>query len=335
MKIKPLRASKVKDKTKRIPSGVFSFDVLTGGGLPENKITIFWGSKSSGKTTMALKIIGNYLQMFKDKEVLYVDLEDSFDKEWASRFIEDEDFDRVLLIRPLYAEEAIDAMVDILNSDEYNIGFLMIDSLANMVPIADFEKSASEDTVGMQARVINKMIRKLLPIKSAMNKEGKTLTCIFINQVRSKIGARAFTPDSTKPGGHYQDFVAHMIIRFYAVENVTKGDVTIKVKHQFKIEKAKVNNAIQGRKGAFSLVLVDHEGMEIGQTDDYNIILNSAKKFKVLERIGNKWKFNENVFTTQADVLTRMREDIKFYVELYETTMNKMITDVIPGGEND
>ncbi len=332
-KLKPIQASKFKTTVKRIPSGVFSFDVLTGGGIPVGKVTIFEGNKSSGKTTHSLRIIGNYLAEFENKKVLYVDFENSFDAEWTSRFVEDSDMDRILLIEPLYAEEGIDAIVDILNNDK-DVGMLFVDSLANMIPIADAEKSAYEDTVGAQAKVINKMFRKILPIMSSMRREDRELTVLLINQQRVKIGATAFTSGTTKPGGVYQDFIASLDIKFSYIGNVESKSVTIKTKHQFKVEKSKIARAVPYRKGEFSIVLVEHNGLSVGQSDDYTTVINSAKRCGVLERDGNKWKFGENVFKTLAEVEDAVRNDEAFYITLYEKTRDSLIDNLLVGDDD-
>ena len=312
---------------ERIPFGVFSLDALTGGGIPVGKISIFEGNKSSGKTTIALKVIGNFLRKYKNKQVLYLDLEESFDKDWASNFINKKDLDRILVINDmLYAEQIIDIVVELLKDDELDIGMILLDSVANLIPITDANKSAVDDTVGTLARVLNKFFRKVLPIKSMYKRQGRDLTLLLINQLRVKIGAAAFTSGYTKPGGAYQDFLAHLDIRFYNLGNETLEGIVVRTKHQFRIEKSKLKNAVQQMKGEFKLVLVDHTGHKVGETIDLPYIINSAKKYGALVRDGSKWYWLGMEFKSKKDIEDALVSDKKLYDKLYWDTV-KLVSE--------
>jgi len=332
-KTKIVTADSLDTNYKRTPSGVFSFDVLTGGGIPEGKITIFHGNKSSGKTTMMLKIIGNYLEQYPEKQVLYVDLENSLDTTWMRNFIEEDALNRVVIINPIYGEEAVDITIELLKREETNIGFLGVDSLANLLPVAEVDQSAMDFSVGSHARLVNKLIRKLLVTMSAYNKENKNLTVLFLNQIRVKIGAKAFTAAYTKTGGSYQDFVAHLDVRFYFIEDVILRNIPVKRKHQFRIEKSKINNCLPHTKGEFSIITVPFDDYVVGQSDDYNLILNYAKKYKVLQRDKSTWVFGKKVFKKLAEVMVALKEDDTFFIDLYQKTRDVIIKNILPPEE--
>jgi len=323
-------ANEIVSNIGRIPSGVFAFDVLTGGGIPINKISIFEGNKASGKTTMSYKIIANFLEMYPDKQVLYADFEHSFDKEWISVFINESALNRVLVITPTYAEEGIDIIQNILTDENFNIGFLFIDSVAAMIPIADGESSAMDNFVGLFAKTYNKLLRKILISITAYSKVNKTLTTLLINQLRVKIGAAAFTPTSVKAGGVFQEFVNHLDVRFFYIEDIVRNSIPIKRKHQLRIEKAKLKNAYEHSKGEFSIVKVPHDNLKIGQSDDANTILVYAKKYNVITRNGNKWVIFGEEFKNQGEILLKMANSPDFYKMLYNKTQEEIFNNVLP-----
>ena len=238
----------------RIKSNCFMLDLLTGGGIPEGRITIFHGAKSSGKTSMALRVAGEYLRRYPRYSVVYMDFEQDFKWDWAKHFISDPK--RFHLVQPDYGEQGIDLMKEYAQCDD--IGLIINDSLAMMIPIRDAEISADADTVGLQAKLVSKMFRKLIPLMLIARKRGQLLTLLLINQTRVRIGTKTFAPQTYKPGGNMQDFVASLDIRFYMKEYKKIGNIPAKSVHRFLIEKNRVG--IPKRSGEYIMSLVAHNG---------------------------------------------------------------------------
>jgi len=316
------KASEFKKETlPRIPSNIFTFDALTGGGLPLWKFSIFHGNYSSGKTTVSLKIIGNFLQKYKDKQVAYIDFEDSFDKLWASNFIDQKDMDRLLVVTPDYGEQGIDFTISLAKEPE--IGFIFVDSLAQMIPTTEAENSAFDDTVGLQAKLINKFIRRLLPIYSVAKREHRPLGCILINQERAKIGARVFGEQTQKAGGYFQNFVAGLDIKFYVKQKDTATETKPAkwVELGFKIEKSKVSGILPYRSGIFKIALVDDKenGIKTGDSLDTKVVADYAIKYNIITKEKGEYNVGSGLRTiasVEEYFKTKPKEYYKCYNEL-------------------
>jgi len=317
----------------RVPSGVFIFDALTGGGIPLWKISIFHGVKSSGKTTQGLRVMGNFLELYPNKSVAYIDFEQSFDVEWASNFIEEDALERIYVVTPDYGEEGIDLAVALCKEEE--IGMLFVDSLAMIIPTADATNSAMDDTMGSHAKLVNKLFRKIIPVISNARKEDRPFTCLLVNQFTSNYSATKFGSSVKKPGGMLQDFINFLDVRFYFIRYETKGEAPIAGVYNIKIEKAKIKGAFPHAKGEFKMALVDKDGYKVGEPKDEETILSYAKRVGVLEREGNTWKFNENIFKNKAEVLAKMYNDIHFTYALGDATLRKIYDTGLLGGNND
>lgn len=308
----------------RIKSGILPFDILTGGGLPIWKINIFHGNYSSGKTTTSLKIIGNFLREYKDKYAVYMDFEDSFDKLWVSNFVDKEDMERLLVVTPDYGEQGIDLAVDLIK--EPNTGFLFVDSLAEILPVADIDNSASDDLVGLQARIINKFLRKTLPILIQARKSNRPLATIFINQERAKIGGRVFGEQTKKPGGYFQDFIAAVDIKFYVKQkdsaSETKDAEWIDI--GFKINKAKVSGVKPFRSGVFRISLTNDKENRIKIGDiisNLPMLTSLAIKNGLITKSGKYYSVGDKI-TTKVDVEEYLRNNPDEYEKYYNELIN-------------
>jgi len=307
----------------RIPSSIFVFDALTGGGLPLWKFSIFHGSYSSGKTAVSLKIMGNFLRKYPDKYIAYIDFEDSFDKQWVSNFVDEKDMDRILVVNPDFGEQGVDYTVELAKQDE--VGFIFVDSLAEMIPTNDIDKSASDDTVGLQAKLINKLLRKLIPIVSIARKTERPLACILINQERAKVGARVFGAQTQKAGGYFQEFVAGLDIRFYRKSkdeaNETKASKWIEI--GFKIEKSKITGILPYRSGAFRMSLLGN----VGEVNNAKPVAIYGIKYGLIKKEGKYYSVGKDI-TTKDGVIEYFSTYPKEYFEVYDK-----LVEIISKGE--
>ena len=299
----------------RISSGVFTFDLLTGGGIPEGRFSIFHGVKSSGKTTHALRVAGAYQEQRPDQSVLLMDFEHAYDHEWTKNFIKDED--RFFVAQPDYGEQGVDMLKEYATADD--IGLIIIDSLAMMIPTAEADADAGSDFMGLQARLINKMFRKIIPIVSQAKRSGKLITIILINQVRANLKATAFGAQTSKPGGFMQDHVASLDIKFYTKQYIKSKGVPVKSAHTFTLDKSKI--CVAKTSGEYSVALVNHNGFLTGEVDEVEPIIVYAKRSGVLQKNGGSWEFGGMTFPNLAEVKQVFSENKDLLDNLREATL--------------
>ena len=173
-----------------IPTGSISLDVATGiGGLPRGRIIEVYGPESSGKTTLALHVLAEAQKL--GGEVAFIDVEHALDPTYARAL--GVDIDSLLVSQPDTGEQAMEICEALVRSGA--IDAIVVDSVAAMVPKAEIEGEMGDSHVGLQARLMSQALRKLTGII------GKTNTvCIFINQLREKVGVMYGNPEVTTGG---------------------------------------------------------------------------------------------------------------------------------------
>ena len=213
---------------KRITTGILPLDVSLGGGLPVGRVSMFYGPKSSSKTTCFLRAAGRAQRMcsncwtpafpiwtpdydqkepscecgeYRKTNVAWLDVEGVWDDKWSSRFL---DRSRLVFAQPETGEQTCDIAHSLLSSGAVDI--IVVDSVAFMIPVQDLEKSAADSSVGTQARLLGDMFRKVVATTNAMGqKAGRRPTVWFTNQIRHKVGVMFGSPE-TVPGGFAQGF---------------------------------------------------------------------------------------------------------------------------------
>lgn len=199
-----------------ISTGSLSLDIALGvGGLPRGRIVEIYGPESSGKTTLTLQCIVEAQKL--GGMAAFIDAEYAFDKSYAEKL--GVDFDRLLLSQPNNGEEALEITSELIKSGEIDV--CVIDSVAALVPKAELEGEMGENRIGTQARLMSQALRKLTSIVSKTN-----CICIFINQLREKIGVMFGNPETT-PGGNalkYYSSVRLDIRRVSQIKN-SNGDI--------------------------------------------------------------------------------------------------------------
>ena len=178
-------------KCEKIPFTSPRANYVTRGGIPKNKMTEFFGAEGSGKTTSALDIIANY-QKEDSRYAVYVDLENTLDKEWGTLL--GVDFDNVILIKPEqeFGETILDMTLDLIRSGD--VGLVVIDSVPYIIPKAVQEAELEQKTYAGNSALLTTFCSKVIPL---MNKHETTV--LMINQVRDKMGV-TYTAYNT-PGG--------------------------------------------------------------------------------------------------------------------------------------
>jgi RecA/RadA recombinase len=313
----------------RLPSGSFAFDMITGGGIPRNRFTVFHGPKSSSKTTFALRCAGMFQMLKPDQTVIFIDFEGSFDWKWASSYIPDRE--RLIVVKPDYGEEGIDIIKAYVTGAD-DVGLYIIDSLAGILPVKEAEAAAADYTqLGLQVRLVNRMLRIMIPPMSKATKEGREMTVIAINQIRANMQTYGHGPAFSQPCGKFLEHAASMDIRFWPGKYTQVRNVPIKVAHKFAIDKNKVG--MPTRTGEFIYYLTEVAGYQSGELEEEKVVLTYAKRAGFIVRDGNKWKITIPLKKEPIDInvdklenlMTMLREDRKLFGKIKLHTLRACV----------
>ena len=212
-----------------IPTGALSLDAALGiGGVPRGRIVEIYGPESSGKTTLALQILAEAQAL--GGIVAFIDAEHALDPVYAARI--GVDIDEVLISQPDTGEQALEICDMLVRSGA--IDCVVIDSVAALTPRAEIEGEIGDTTVGLQARLMSQALRKLAGSLSKSN-----TTCIFINQLREKIGIMFGNPETT-PGGRALKFFSTVRIDIRRADSIKKGSDVVGNRVRAKVVKNKV-----------------------------------------------------------------------------------------------
>ena len=212
-----------------IPTGSLAVDYAVGvGGFPRGRVVEIYGPESSGKTTLALSVVG---QAQKHGGVAaFVDAEHALDAEYAEKL--GVDIDNLLVSQPDYGEQALEITEMLVRSNAVDV--VVIDSVAALVPRAELEGEMGDSHVGLQARLMSQALRKLTAIVA------KSKTClVFINQIREKIGVMFGSPETTT-GGRALKFYSTLRVDIRRIAALKDGDEVVGARAKVKIVKNKV-----------------------------------------------------------------------------------------------
>jgi recombination protein RecA len=212
-----------------IPTGALALDAALGiGGVPRGRIVEIYGPESSGKTTLALQIVAEAQAM--GGVAAYIDAEHSLDPAYAARL--GVCIDDLLISQPDTGEQALEITDMLVRSSAIDV--VVVDSVAALVPRAELEGEMGDVTVGLQARLMSQAMRKLA---GSLNRS-KT-TCIFINQLREKVGVMFGNPETTS-GGRALKFYASIRIDIRRIDSIKQGTDMIGNRVRAKVVKNKV-----------------------------------------------------------------------------------------------
>ncbi len=212
-----------------IPTGALALDAALGiGGVPRGRIIEIFGPESSGKTTLSLEICAEAQAM--GGVVAFIDAEHALDPGYAARI--GVDIDEVLISQPDTGEDALEICDMLVRSGAIDV--VVVDSVAALVPRAEIEGDIGDTTVGLQARLMSQALRKLAGSLS----KSKT-TCIFINQLREKIGVMFGNPETTT-GGRALKFFSSVRLDIRRIESIKQNNEVIGNRVRVKVVKNKV-----------------------------------------------------------------------------------------------
>lgn len=305
----------------RLPTGIFALDLATCGGLPNRSITMFHGRRSSGKTTSTLKTIAMTQRLHPEGDVVFIDQEHSFDEVWAMKC--GVDLDRLLIVQPETGEQAVDFVDAFLNTE--GVILVVLDSVAALVPMKELKASAEDAHVGIHAKLVTHMCRKVTHAFAAARRDDRNLWFLCINQQRSGIGK--FSPDGdpiTLPGGKALDHYTMLQVKFKNKEKLSKDEEGFDMleynEHAFTIDKNKVNAGM--RSGEFQLMrrASDEYPLNEGDIDDAGTMLAHAKKVGIYTGGGQAWTLampdGDVKFKSGNEACTFLYEDFDQYWKL-------------------
>ncbi|MEY3399482.1 MAG: recombinase RecA [Bacteroidota bacterium] len=288
-----------------IPSGSVSLDIALGiGGYPKGRIVEIYGPESSGKTTLAIHAMAECQK--QGGICAIIDAEHAFDKFYAESL--GVDTENLLISQPDNGEQALEIADNLIRSGA--IDLIVIDSVAALTPRAEIEGEMSDSQVGLQARLMSKALRKLT---ATISKTG--CCCIFINQLREKIGVMFGNPETTT-GGNALKFYASVRCDIRRASQIKDGETAIGNRAKVKIVKNKV--APPFRVAEFDIIF----GHGISKTGE---IIDLGVDHAIIKKSGSWFSYNETKLGQGRDAVKQLLEDNPELLEEIETKVREAI----------
>ena len=272
-----------------IPTGSISLNAALGvGGYPKGRIIEIYGPESSGKTTLAIHAIAECQKA--GGIAAFIDAEHAFDRFYAEKL--GVDIDNLWISQPDNGEQALEIADQLISSSAIDI--LVVDSVAALTPKKEIEGEMGDNNVGLQARLMSQALRKLTSTISKTN-----TTCIFINQLREKIGVMFGNPETTT-GGNALKFYASVRLDIRRVTAIKDGDQIIGNMTRVKVVKNKV--APPFRKAEFEITF--GEGIsKLGE------ILDLGVEYGIIQKNGSWYSYNGSRLSQGRDTCKALLKD--------------------------
>jgi recombination protein RecA len=285
-----------------IPTGSLSLDIALGiGGLPKGRIIEIYGPESSGKTTLTLHAIAAVQKA--GGIAAFIDAEHAFDRSYADKL--GIDTENLLISQPDNGEQALEITENLIRSGAIDI--IVIDSVAALTPKSEIEGEMGDSKMGLHARLMSQALRKLT---GTINKTG--CCCIFINQLREKIGVMFGNPETTT-GGNALKFYASVRLDIRRIGQIKEGDAVMGNRTRVKVVKNKV--APPFRQAEFDIMY--GEGIsKVGEIVDlgveHNIIKKSGSWFSYGDtKLGQGRDAVKTLFNDNYELMNEIEEKIR------------------------
>lgn len=285
-----------------ISTGSLTLDIALGtGGLPRGRVVEIYGPESSGKTTLAIHAIAEAQKA--GGIAAFIDAENAFDSNYAKRL--GVDIENLLVSQPDNGEQALEIAENLIRSGAIDI--IVIDSVAALTPKSEIEGEMGDSKMGLQARLMSQALRKLT---GTINKTG--CCCIFINQLREKIGVMFGNPETTT-GGNALKFYASVRLDIRRISQIKEGDSAVGNRTRVKVVKNKL--APPFRQAEFDIIY----GLGISKVGE---IIDLAVDHNIVKKSGSWFSYGETKLGQGRDAVKQLLLDNP---ELSEEIENKII----------
>jgi recombination protein RecA len=290
-----------------ISTGALALDLALGiGGLPRGRVTEIYGPESSGKSTLAMHVVAEAQR--NGGICAYIDAEHAMDPVYARAI--GVDIDQLLVSQPDTGEQALEIADMLIRSGAIDV--VVIDSVAALTPKAEIEGDMGDTFVGLQARLMSQALRKL----TANLNKSKTI-CVFINQLREKIGVMFGSPETT-PGGRALKFYSSVRLDIRRIESIKDGAEVIGNRTRVKVVKNKV--APPFRQAEFDIMYgkgISREGSLLDVAVEVGLVKKSGAWFTYEgEQLGQGRENAKNFLITNPEVMVEISERVLAQVGL-------------------
>ena len=294
-------------KVDTIPSGSLTLDLALGvNGYPKGRVVEIYGPESSGKTTLAIHAIAEVQKQGGIAAI--IDAEHAFDQFYAQKL--GVDVNSLIISQPDNGEQALEIADNLIRSGAVDL--IIVDSVAALTPKAEIEGEMGDSQMGLQARLMSKALRKLT---SSINKAN--CCCIFINQLREKIGVMFGNPETTT-GGNALKFYASVRLDIRRASQIKEGEEVIGNRTKVKVVKNKV--APPFKKAEFDIMY----GAGISKVGE---ILDLGVEMNIINKSGSWFSYGETRLGQGRDAVKTIIEDNP---ELMEELENKIKEALLP-----
>ncbi|MBY6187057.1 recombinase RecA [Marinobacter hydrocarbonoclasticus] len=299
-----------------VSTGSLGLDIALGiGGLPYGRIVEIYGPESSGKTTLTLQVIAEAQK--QGKTCAFVDAEHALDPVYAEKL--GVNVEELLVSQPDTGEQALEICDMLVRSGAVDV--VIVDSVAALTPKAEIEGEMGDSHVGLQARLMSQALRKL----TANIKRSNTL-CIFINQIRMKIGVMFGSPETTT-GGNALKFYASVRLDIRRIGAVKDGDEVVGNETRVKVVKNKVSPPF--KQAEFQILYGEGSSKE-GELIDLGV------KQKLIEKSGAWYSYQgEKIGQGKANSIRFLKENVAIANEVEQQLRAQLLVKATPQKEEE
>ena len=295
---------KIAEDIEVIPTGSIGLDLALGvGGYPRGRVIVIYGPESSGKTTLTIHAIAEVQK--QGGIAAFIDAEHAFDSVYASSL--GVDIDNLLISQPDNGEQALEIADHLISSGAVDL--VVIDSVAALTPKSEIDGEMGDSKMGLHARLMSQALRKLT---ATISKTG--CTCIFINQIRMKIGVMFGNPETTT-GGNALKFYSSIRLDIRRIGAIKNGENITGNRTRVKVVKNKV--APPFKKVEFDIMF----GQGISRSGE---ILDKAVDLDIVNKSGSWFSYNDTKLGQGRDAVKQMISDNPELCEEIETKIKEI-----------